>query len=78
MKNNIESNEFDKAKTAFLNEFGKQNPMEFWLDSHTYKLSPIKDEIQKANSIALADVQRVLDNWRKEAVTMSLVVTAPK
>lgn len=78
MKNNIESNEFDKAKTAFLKEFGKQNTMEFWLDSHTYKLSAIKDEIQKANSVALADVQRVLDNWRKEAVTTSLVVTAPK
>jgi zinc protease len=78
MKKNVEQSEFDKAKADFLAEFGKQNATDFWLDNHTYKLMPVKDETQKASSAALADVQRVLENWRKEAVATSLVVTAPK
>lgn len=78
MKANVEQTEFDQAKNDFLNGFGKQDTIDFWLDYHTFKFLSIKDETQKANSTALADAQRVLDNWRKEAVTTSLVVTAPK
>lgn len=78
MKANVEQTEFDQAKNTFLSDFGKQNTLDFWLDNHTFKLLPIKDETQKASAATLADVQRVLDNWRKEAVTTSLVVTAPK
>lgn len=78
LKKNVEQAEFDQAKADFLSEFGKQNTIDFWLDNHTFKLLPIKDETQKATGVTLADTQRVLENWRKEPVTTSLVVTAPK
>lgn len=78
LKENATQTEFDNAKSDFLTEFNKQNSMDFWMDLSTYKLSTLKDEVQKATSATLADSQRVLETWRKEAVTTSLVITAPK
>lgn len=78
LKPNVETGEFDKTKTEFLGEFNLQNTMNLWLDYHTFRFSTIKDEVQKTNNVSLADAQRVLENWRKEPVTMSLVVTASK
>ncbi len=76
LKENVSQAEFDKAKSDFSAEFNKQNAIDFWLDLTTYKLSPVKDEIQKSSAATLADAQRILETWRKEAVTTSLVVTA--
>lgn len=78
MKSNIEAKEFDKARNDFLSEFSRQNPSDFWLDNHTFKFLTIKDETQKTNAVTLADAQKVLENWRKESIATSLIVTAPK
>ena len=78
LKPNVETSEFDKAKSDFLSEFNRQSSSDFWLDNHTFKFLPIKDEVQKTNNISLADTQRILENWRTQPITTSLVVTAPK
>lgn len=78
LKENVGQAEFDNAKSDFLSEFNKQTAPDLWLDFMTYKLSSVKDDIQKSSAAAIADAQRILENWRKEAVTTSLVITAPK
>ena len=78
LKTDITQNEFEKAKNDFLSEYNKQNPMDLWLDADTYKLASVKEETQKASSVSLSDVQRVLQNWRKEPVVSAFVATATK
>ena len=62
----IRQEEFEKAKTELMNEIAKRNAADFWLDIDTYKLVSVKDELQKAEKVTLADVQRVFENFRKE------------
>lgn len=78
MKSDVTSAEFEKAKSEFLKTYNSQSAVDLWLNNHTFQTMPVKDEMQKTNALTLADVQRVLDNWRKEAVTVSLVITASK
>lgn len=78
LKANIEASEFEKAKNEFLSQYNKQNPADFWLDVDTFKLASVKDELQKASNVAITDVQRVLERWRKESVVTSLVASSPK
>ncbi|HEY8560662.1 MAG TPA: pitrilysin family protein [Pyrinomonadaceae bacterium] len=71
--------EFDAAKRAALAEFQQsaQNAsslLDLWLDTETYKLASVKDELLKINALTAADVQRVGDKIRKQPnVTVSLV-----
>lgn len=76
LKTDITQSEFEKAKNDFLSDFNKQNLMDLWLDADTYKLVSVKEETQKAGAVSLADVQRVLQNWRKEPVVSAFVVTS--
>lgn len=75
LKSDVTTSEFERAKSEFLSEYNRQNPLELRLDADTYKLASTKEEIQKATSVSLADVQRVLQNWRKEPVVTTLVMT---
>ena len=67
----ISQNDFDKAKNKVIAELNQKtqsadNSIDLWLDVDTYKLASVKDEMQKANNVTLADVQRVADNLSKQ------------
>ncbi len=62
----IKLDEFEKAKSELLNELNKKNIADWWLDIDTYKLSSVKDEMQKANSITLGDLQKFFEKSQKE------------
>ena len=74
----LTSEEFNRAKNEFLNEFNRKSLAENWLDAHTYKLPSVKDEMQKANSVTLADVQRVADRLRKEPIVAVSLMKKPQ
>jgi hypothetical protein len=76
MKSNVESGEFESAKNDFLTDRSRQNPLNWWLDADTFKFVSVKDDAEKANNVQLADVQNVLERWRKESVVTALLVTA--
>lgn len=76
LKTNVAAAEFEKAKNDFLSEFNGQNPVDWRLDVETFKLVSVKDDWQKAANAQLADVQNVLEFWRKEPVVTTLIVTA--
>ncbi|MDQ3180160.1 MAG: insulinase family protein [Acidobacteriota bacterium] len=46
----------------------------WWLDIDTFKLASIKNEMQNAQNITLADVNRVAENWKKEPLAEFLVI----
>ena len=67
----ISQSEFEQVKskvTAELNQKTQSadDSIDLWLDVDTYKLASVKDEMQKANNVTLADVQRVADNLSKQ------------
>ena len=78
LKEPVKQNEFDKARAAFVSQSTQKDMMNAWLDADTFKLASVKDDLQNAQNVALADVQRVLDKLRKEAVAYVLVLTAEK
>ncbi len=73
LKEAIKPEEFDRAKTEFSAQLSQTDLMNFWLDGDTFKLSPFKTEVQNAQNVAIADVQRVLEKLQKEAAAMILV-----
>ncbi len=68
--------EFDRAKNEFLTEFNQPAAAESWLDFETYKLVSVKDEMQKANNVTIADVNRVAERLRKEPIIAVSVMKA--
>jgi predicted Zn-dependent peptidase len=66
-QNPISADEFGKARDEVSSEFARKNAADLWLDVDSYKLVSAKDESQKVASVTLADVQRVLERWKKEA-----------
>lgn len=73
MTGNITEQEFAKAKSEFLSGFNQNDLMENWLNVDTYKLASVKDEMQRASGITLAEVNQVLEKLRKQpVVTLSL------
>ena len=72
---------FDQSKNKVLAELNQQTSSiadlaDLWLDVDTYKLVSVKDEIQKANNVTLADVRRVAENLQKQPV-VSVIVKKP-
>ena len=70
--------DFDQAKTKVLAELNQQtlsvnDLADLWLDVDTYKLSSVKDEIQKASNVNLTDVQRVAENLQKQPIVSVIV-----
>jgi predicted Zn-dependent peptidase len=76
LANQVTAEEFSRAKNEFLNEFNRIDAAERWLDFETYKLGAVKDEIQNANSVTIADVNRVIERLKKEPVIAVSVVKA--
>lgn len=73
LKDAIKTDEFEKAKVAFSAQFNKTDSAEIWLDADTFKLSPVKTDLQNAQNVTITDAQRVLENLKKEAVVTILV-----
>lgn len=77
LKKPVTAEEFDKAKKiAFadtISEFA-----DFWLDIDTFRLTSVKDELQKSQNVALKDVQAVAENYRKQPVAGVLLVNSQK
>lgn len=67
----ITQSNFDQAKSKVIAELNQKTQSvaslaDLWLDLDTYKLASVKDEMQKADNVTLADVQRVAENLRKQ------------
>lgn len=68
MTGDISAEEFNKAKSDYLNELAKNDFIENWLDIDTYQLSSYKDESKKPENVTLTEVNRTLDRLRKEPI----------
>jgi hypothetical protein len=78
LKEPVKAEEFEKSKNAVAGSLKQRDPLDLWLDAETYKLTSVKDDWQKFQSVALADVERVLEKLRKESVASILVVSGEK
>lgn len=76
LRNPVTTEEFNRAKSEFLSEFNQTEAAEIWLDSETYKLTSVKEEIAKADSVTIADVNRVAERFRKEPIIAVSVMKA--
>jgi len=78
LKTEIKTDEFERAKSEIVAERNKINSADLWLDVDTFKLVSVKDEMQKPSNITIADVQKVVERWKKEFVVAALVVSKSK
>ena len=78
LKDAVKPEEFEKAKIALNEKIKQPDMLDYWLDAETFKLVSVKDDRQKYQSVTPADVQRVLERLRKEAVASVLVVSSEK
>lgn len=74
---NVSADEFQKAKAEVSTEMGQKTAADLWLDMDTYKLAPIKDEIQKFNEVTVADVQQAAANLQKQPAVKIWLVKQP-
>ncbi len=75
LKATVESSEFERAKSDFLNEYNRRNSIDDWLDVETYKLVSVKADQQNLQNVSLADVQKNAERWKKEPSAKILVFT---
>jgi predicted Zn-dependent peptidase len=73
LKDAVKTEEFEKAKAEIAADSNRIDATDLWLDSETYKLTPVKTELQNAQSVGLGDVQRVLERLQKESTAAILV-----
>jgi zinc protease len=73
---NVTEEEFQTAKNELTKNYGNQNQMDLWLDMNSFGLAPIKTEAQTIQNVSVADAQKVLERWRKEAVVKTLLYKA--
>ena len=71
---NITSEEFETAKNDVLKNISNQDMIDSWLDVNSFGLSSAKMDGQTAQNTTLADVQKVLERWRKQAVVRTLLI----
>jgi len=67
----ISQSNFEQAKSKIIADLNQKtlsiiDSADLWLDIDTYRLVSVKDEMQKANNITLADVRRVAENLQKQ------------
>lgn len=74
----VKQEEFDKSKNEFLSKLNQTNVSDYWLDVDTYKIASPKTDWQSAQSLTIADVQRVLEKLQKESVAYALVFSGEK
>ena len=73
---NVTAEEFQIAQNEVAKDYGNRNIMDSWLDANSFGLAPIKTDAQTVQNATLADVQKVLERWRKEAVVKTLLYKA--
>ncbi len=71
----ITQSNFEQAKSKIIADLNQKtlsaiDSADLWLDVDTYRLVSVKDEMQKANNITLADVQRVAENLQKQPLVI--------
>ena len=71
---NITEEEFQTAKTDFLKSLNGRDAIDSWLDANSFGLTSVKTDEQNARNATIADVQKVLERWRKEAVVRTLLI----
>ncbi len=69
----IKQEEFEAANKRLVSPM-VNDLSDLWLDVDTFKLVSVKDEIQKANDVTMADVQRVAEKMLKEPVVSVLII----
>jgi len=70
---NITAEEFQTAQNDAAKIFADRDHLESWLDTDSFQL---KAAAHIAPNATLADVQKVLERWRKEAVVKTLLYKA--
>jgi predicted Zn-dependent peptidase len=73
---NVTEEEFQSAKADSLQYLSSQNVINSWLDASSFGLPSVKTDEQNARNATLADVQKVLERWRKQAVVRTLLIKA--
>ncbi len=74
----VSAEEFSRSKTQVAGKYVLMNQADLWLDIDTYKLAPAKDEIQKAQAVTLADVNRVAEQMKTKPFVSVLVANSAK
>lgn len=74
LQSNVSEEEFQTAKTDLLKNLSSRNAVDAWLDADSFRLASVKTDEQAARDAALADVQTILERWRKEAVVRTLLI----
>ncbi|CAN5157098.1 hypothetical protein BH20ACI1_BH20ACI1_23280 [soil metagenome] len=74
----ITQSDFDSAKSKVIADLNQKmlntnGTADLWLDVDTYKLGSVKDELQRANNVTLADVQRVAESLQKQPLVTVIV-----
>jgi len=69
--------EFSSAKAALVEDWGRRDVVDRWLDTDTYKTAPFSAEQQTVSNLSIADVQRAADILSKQPVAV-VVVNTPK
>ncbi len=69
----ITQNDFETAKSKIVADLNQKisnvnDLSDWWLDVDTYQLTSVKNELQKANNVTLADVQRVAESLQKQPI----------
>lgn len=78
LKASVSASEFESAKSELIAEMSGRDPADMWLDVQTYKLPPVKDQMNSLLSTSGADAERVLDKIRKQTFVSVLYVTTVK
>jgi predicted Zn-dependent peptidase len=73
----ISEAEFNSAKTAFAEEWGRREMVDRWLDIDTFKTVALEAEGQTVSALNVGDVQRAADALSKQPVAV-VVVNTPK
>ena len=67
--------EYTFAKNAVFAELNKTDAVVRWLDADTYKFASVKADQSAADSVTVADVQRLADQMRQQPVASVLLLT---
>ncbi|HLM01257.1 MAG TPA: pitrilysin family protein [Pyrinomonadaceae bacterium] len=72
----ISGEEFEKARKEVVAEINQTNFADSWLDVDTYKLASVKDEMQRASGVTIAEAQQLADKFQKQPF-VRILMTKP-
>jgi len=62
----VTAEEFTKAKNDLLSEINQKNMIDWWLDVDTFKLTSVKDEMQRITGLTIEEVNQFAAKSQKE------------